>query len=90
MDDPALKFAGQGLKYARRVGGSITSWLRTPARNRIVGGVHNSRHLDALAMDVAPDPGGFVLSREARYEIAAGLGVRLIIEGDHDHLQPLT
>jgi Peptidase M15 len=36
-------------------GGSITSWVRSDARNKSVGGVVNSKHKDGLAVDIVLD-----------------------------------
>lgn len=72
--------------YCTRAGGSVTSWGRTKAHNQKVGGVQNSPHLYWLGADVvldAPAPEG------ERVELARRLGLKLIVEADHDHLQPL-
>ena len=63
---------------------SVTSWWRSESRNKAVGGVHNSKHLKGLAVDVVLDPGAdpgeFV-------EVAVKLGLRVLEEGDHFHIQ---
>ena len=72
--------------YCFRFGGSVTSLGRTPAHNVAVGGVADSLHQVWLAGDVvydAPQP------LEARERTAARLGLRLVPESDHDHLQAL-
>lgn len=71
--------------YALMVGGSITSARRSPQRNAAVGGHPHSAHLEGLGADVVPDPG---ISDDERHKIAHDLKLKLIIEDDHDHLQP--
>lgn len=66
---------------------SVTSWGRTQKRNAAVGGVPNSLHLVDLAVDVVYDQ---PISYATASELAAHLGLRVIRETDHDHLQPLT
>ena len=79
-------FWGQVALYRRAVGGSVTSGGRSPNRNAQVGGKPNSAHLLDLAADVVPDG---LTSDAARETLARGLGLMLIIEADHDHLQPM-
>jgi peptidase M15-like protein len=63
---------------------SVTSWIRSRKHNTAVGGVPTSRHLLGLAVDVVIDPGAdstdFTL-------LASQLGLEVIPEGDHFHLQ---
>lgn len=68
--------------------GSVTSWIRSPERNAEVGGVPTSKHLVGLAMDVgyAPNPKPPLTQAKAR---AKHLGLKLLREADHDHLQTL-
>ena len=65
---------------------SVTSFGRTKQRNADVGGVTYSAHLFDLAADVVYDrePGA-----EERRAIGRGLGLIVVIEDDHDHLEPL-
>jgi hypothetical protein len=51
-----------------------------------VGGVTHSAHLAGLAVDVVYDA---PLAEAMRQGWASRFGLRLIVEGDHDHLQPL-
>ena len=65
-------------------GGSITSGHRSTARNAMVGGHKNSKHLDGLAVDmVLDDPAqhGELMAACSR------LGLRAIDESDHIHVQ---
>lgn len=64
---------------------SETSGWRTPARNAQVGGHPNSKHLVGLGKDVVPDDVGIFPRFRLR---AAALGVSVLDEGDHWHLQP--
>lgn len=77
-------------RYATRVRGSVVSGYRTFLRNRAVGGVAASRHLDGLAADVVLDePLTHPIAVDARHRLAADLGIKLVVEDDHDHLQVL-
>nr|QJB19233.1 MAG: hypothetical protein [Microvirus sp.] len=74
--------------YCFYFGGSVTSWLRSQRRNRLVGGVDHSFHIYGLAADVVLDD--FSMSTVAdREAFAAALGLKLIFEGSHDHLMLL-
>ena len=73
-------FAALGNKY----GIQPTSVLRTPERNRQVGGVNNSYHLSGQAADwVVPQPlkAQFIADAKAN-------GYEAIDEGDHVHIEP--
>jgi hypothetical protein len=72
--------------YCRQTNASITSLGRTVKHNAAVGGVSNSWHLSWRAADVVYDA---VLPRQTRIDAAARFGLLNLIEGDHDHLQPL-
>jgi len=64
-------------------GVTVTSWYRTPERNRLEGGSPESQHLFALAWDVAvPDPAvpNFIQS-------ANQAGLIAVREKRHVHLQ---
>ena len=67
-------------------GGSVTSWGRTADHNRMVGGVANSLHLTWRAVDVVYDR---PVEKATAEDLASSLGLRLVREGDHDHLQAL-
>lgn len=73
------------LFYCTLARASITSSFRTAHHNEQVGGVPHSAHLVGLAADVVYD--GTPPEKERR-EWAERLGLKLIVEGDHDHLQP--
>jgi hypothetical protein len=79
-------FADAVLTYASLTNASATSWFRTPKHNGGVGGVTHSAHLAGLAVDVVYDA---PLAEAMRQGWASRFGLRLIVEGDHDHLQPL-
>lgn len=80
------EFAEAVATYGLVMGGWVTSWGRTKHHNTTVGGVPYSAHrfwrgCDMLYDDPPP--------REERVETGRRLGLLVIIEGDHDHLQPL-
>lgn len=79
------EFAWAVYVYCTLTGGSVTSWIRTRKRNDQVDGVPHSSHLVGLGVDVVyddvpPDPD--------RFDWAERLGLKVIAEFDHDHLQP--
>jgi len=63
---------------------SVTSWLRSHKHNAQVGGVADSRHLLGLAVDVVLDDTNDTREFETH---AKHLGLQVIIEGDHLHVQ---
>jgi hypothetical protein len=72
--------------YCHLLEGSVTSWGRSVAHNAVVGGVPQSAHLYWLAVDVTYDgPRNLALALDT----ARRLGLLLIHEADHDHLQPI-
>lgn len=80
------EFAWACFVYCTLTGASETSGARTRARNALLGGVEHSAHLVGLGRDVVYDESVPLYERQ---EWAKRLGLRLIDEGDHDHLQPL-
>jgi hypothetical protein len=66
-------------------GGSVTSWIRSKERNAHVGGVPSSLHRAALAVDVVYDT---PISPVMVDQIALHLGLEVVHERDHDHVQP--
>lgn len=81
-----VEFVIAVLLYSARTGASSSSWFRTTAHNHKVGGVEHSAHLAGLAVDVVYDDS---VPLSERLAWATRFGLRLIAEGDHDHLQPL-
>lgn len=62
---------------------SVTSWIRTPSRNELIGGVPNSYHLYGAAVDVVPDKGQEEIIAKAFRD--SGLAVK--VYKDHIHVQ---
>ncbi len=79
-------FASAIMAYCSATTGSITSWGRTRTRNTRVGGVDDSAHLLWVGADVVYDTPPLPPMRTA---IAKRVGLFIVFEGDHDHLQPL-
>ena len=67
------------------LGGNVTSYGRSKIHNLAVGGVRYSAHQVWLGADIVYDT---LPQLEARSEWAARLGLKLVVENDHDHLQP--
>lgn len=82
------EFAEAVAMYCLLHEGSITSWGRSTKRNTTVGGVPGSSHRFWRGADVVYDDPAAV-KNPLRSEYARRLGLKLVIEGDHDHLQPL-
>ncbi len=81
-----------GLYYLRTrfPGWSVTSWGRSPLRNSAQAGhADASQHLEWTAVDVVWDPsfhpGDGVLQAAARE-----VGIEVVKEGDHTHLELAT
>ncbi len=80
------EFADAVDAYCNVLAASTTSGKRTARHNALVGGVAHSAHIVGLAVDIVydtPPP------KEERWAWAERLELRLIVEDDHDHLQPL-
>ncbi len=73
------------MAYCCAMTASVTSWGRTPLHNHMIGGVEGSFHVIWLAADVVYDEAPPV---EYRRMAALRLGLKLVVESDHDHLQP--
>jgi len=43
------------VQLSQEVSFSVTSWIRSPSRNKAVGGVPDSKHLEGLAVDLVLD-----------------------------------
>lgn len=65
---------------------SVTSWYRTPKRNKLVGGSPNSRHLKGRAFDIVLDDDE---KKVDFYKDCIKLNIEAIDEGDHLHLQEI-
>lgn len=70
----------------------FTSGYRTAARNKAVGGVPTSLHVQARAVDFVPTDGKYTKDREAAIkEFAATAGFWLLVHdagsGNHYHLE---
>lgn len=74
--------AVRDLARAHRV--SVASWWRSPAHNAATRGLHNSRHLAGIGADVVPDAGE---DRTAVITTARALGLQVVDEGDHIHIE---
>ena len=79
-------FAAALMAFCAWSRGSVSSWGRSAERNAEVGGHTHSYHLIWLAADVVYAPNPRPAQAAARRR-AAQLGIKLIREGDHDHLQ---
>lgn len=82
-----IEFVEAALMFCELTGGSVTSWKRTIAHNTKVGSTAvNSPHLYGLGVDVVYDA---PVLKAVAVERARRLGLKLLRESDHDHLQPL-
>lgn len=86
----ALSGRGGDLDLETAVGignkfGTVTSTVRSPAKNKAVGGVANSFHLSGQAIDVARGKGVSHKQLERAYKRAGFRLVESIDEGDHSH-----
>lgn len=78
------EFAERVYLYCSVLGGSTTSWIRTEKHNQRVKGHPRSLHRVGLGCDVIYDA---TPERELRVQWADRLGLQVVMEGDHDHLQ---
>jgi len=69
---------------------SITSWVRTPARNAAVGGHPRSLHLNGLALDVVYDFGSGMPEVRSLQSWLNSQGLEVLRETSHDHIQVRT
>ena len=75
------------MQLASRFGFRETSGYRSAAGNQAVGGVKYSSHQFWLGRDILLDPGeDTVMFTEA----ARRVGLKVLNEGDHLHVQPAT
>lgn len=63
---------------------SVTSWIRSPIRNKAVGGDKASRHLLGLAVDVVPDDKKHL---DPLAQAARALGLDAVIYPGHVHIE---
>lgn len=80
---PYILFGLDVLTLKAQFGFSVTSWWRTVKRNQEVGGVPNSKHLSGLAIDLVLDNPS---DNQAFIQAAQGLGLFVLDEGDHIHI----
>lgn len=79
-----MEFLFKILYLSCRFNFSVTSWIRTPAHNKKVGGVPDSMHLLGLAVDVILDDWS---ETEQFMKMCKRIGLQAIKEGDHIHVQ---
>lgn len=75
-----LGFGVYGYFVINREGMTITSWWRTPEKNKAVGGHPYSWHLLGLAYDIVP-------ASEQNNRTLQRLGFHTLNEGGHIHAQ---
>jgi hypothetical protein len=63
---------------------SITSWIRTEARNKRVGGKANSTHLMGFGLDLVPDDPA---RKRSLIDAAHEAGLDAVDEGNHVHIE---
>jgi hypothetical protein len=75
---------GSAVALARSWG-RVTSTVRSPSRNRAVGGVRNSYHLSGRAIDIARYRGVRHAEIDAAFRRAGYHILESLDEGDHSH-----
>lgn len=80
------EFASRVALLALRYQLSATSWGRSVSRNEQVGGVPRSLHLVWLGVDLVSDR---AIDNTAVALTAKQLGLRVLIEADHLHVEPM-
>jgi hypothetical protein len=78
------EFATAAREYCQTLGGSVTSWGRTPQHSIAVGGFADDPHTRWTGADVVYDTLPPLAQATA---VAARLGLQVIREPSHDHLQ---
>ena len=81
-----ITFVNVALTLHVRFPFSVTSWMRTPKRNAMVGGHPSSKHMLGTGLDVVLDDTGPV-ARDAFVAEARKLGLVAVVEDDHIHIQ---
>lgn len=71
----------------RRFGFSVTSWFRSPKRNKAKGGHPKSKHLRGLAVDAVLDDMKDEKQKAELTAAARAMGLGVVDEGDHLHIQ---
>ena len=79
------EFAGKVVQLAALFPLSGTSWGRTMSHNAQAGGVYRSAHRAWLAVDLIADA---PMDEADLVEMGRRLGLKVIPEGDHFHVQP--
>jgi hypothetical protein len=81
-----LQFAQAAYVYCQKTAGSCTSWGRTVKHSIAVGGFDGDPHTWWVGADIVYDT---LIDEQQAKKLAQSLGLLLIREKDHDHLQPL-
>lgn len=79
------EFAEAVQAFCKQFSCSVTSWGRTKSRNKKVGGVEGSPHTHWVGADVVYD---VPVEKASLDQFADSIGLYIVHEGDHDHLQP--
>lgn len=83
--DEFIQLVNGAWWYAGEPPVRVTSWWRSRRDNARVGGHPNSQHLTGLAVDVLNDAAG-----DAFAQLARAVGLVVVDEGDHYHVQRYT